>query len=335
MKYGIEELLREGIDRATAGEQLDPSLTARARQRHHRRTITIRTAAVTATAAVAAVAVFAATAGTPQPGLLPARTNAYVLRYTEAALTAAGRGTRIMRAAVTPPPTDLLTEVSAVVPAKPHWTSRRLSSLPIESTISWMYHGRTRTQGFSPSGRLAIEIGPSTATRQAGRQPPPATIVVNPVTRTWYHPLTSLRTYQIRDVTCTNEGVDWLAVSVASESQLTALISKALSCHLFRADGQQVVDGVLARRLAATPALLKQIHGEAGDVGNSVTLWVDPATYLPVRLALSHAGRTDFGWLNPTPANLSLLWVKVPAGLHDVQLPPGALIYWLGLPNKR
>ncbi len=338
MNSGIGEQLREGIERATTGERLDPSLTARARQRHRRRGITIRAAALTGTAAVAAVATFAATAGTgaPQPGgTLPARTSAYIFSHTEAALAAAGQGTLIMRAAVKPPPIAGLAEVAAEGGTRHHRFSLRLSSLPIKNTISWLYHGRTRTQGFTPSGRLAIETGPSMATRPTGPPPSPAIIAVNPATRTWYHPLTPFPTYKIHNITCTNEGVDWLAVSVASERQLTALISKALSCHLFRADGQQVVDGILARRLAATPALMKQIHGEAGDVGKAMTLWVDSASYLPVRLTLSHAEQTDFGWLKPTPANLSLLQVKVPAGFRNVQVPPGAHLFWAGLLTKK
>ncbi len=338
MNSGIGEQLREGIERATTGQRLDPSLTARARQRHRRRAITIRAAALTGTAAVAAAATFAATAGTggTQPaGTLPARTSAYIFSHTEAAVAAAGRGTLIMRAAVKPPPTADLTEAIADGGGtRHHPLSLRLSSLPIKGTVSWLYHGRTRTEGFTPSGRLAIDIGPSVATRPTGPQPPPAIIAVNPVTRTWYHPIVPLRTYKIHDVTCTNEGVDWLAVSLASERQLAALISKALSCHLFRADGQQVVDGILARRLAATPALMKQIHGEAGDVGKTMTLWVDAATYLPVRLALSHAEQTDFAWLKPTPANLALLQVKVPAGFRSVQVPPGAQLFWVGLQPK-
>jgi hypothetical protein len=62
-----------------------------------------------------------------------------------------------------------------------------------------------------------------------------------------------------------------------------------------------------------------------------VTLWVNATTFLPVRVTVSGwliPGRTttDFGWLKPTPANLAMLRVKVPAGLHEVQLPAGSLL---------
>lgn len=334
MSSDIGELLREGIDHATAGEQFHPSLTARARQRHRRRAMTIRAAALTGTAVVTAVAAFAATAGlrgTSQPGTLPARSSAYIFSHTEAALAAAGGGTLIMRVAYKLAPAFGPDEIEALgVGPKHHAYGIRMTSLPIVRTVSWRYHGLTRTQGYTASGRLSAEIGPSTATRPAGPQPPPAMIAVNPVTRTWYHPAIPPKDFQIRDVTCTNESVDWLAVADSDAHRLAGLISKALSCHLFRADGQQVVDGVLARRLTATPALMKQIHGNAGDVGNTATLWIDPRTYLPVRLALSHAEQTDFAWLKPTPANLALLQVKVPAGFRSVQLPVGAQILWLG-----
>jgi hypothetical protein len=101
MNSGIGDLLREGIDRATAGERVPPGLAARARQRHHRRALTVRAAAVTGTAAVAAAAVFAAAAGsgTPPPrgGGLHALTTAYVVGHTERALAAAEQGGFIYR----------------------------------------------------------------------------------------------------------------------------------------------------------------------------------------------------------------------------------------------
>src|SRR6266480_3343872 len=147
MNSGIGEQLREGIERATTGERLAHGLTARARQRHRRRAITIRAAALTGTAAVAAAATFAASAGTgaTQPGgTLPARTSAYIFSHTEAALAAAGHGTLIMRAAVKPPPIIAGLVVIADGVTRHHPFSLRLSSLPIKNTVSWRYHGRAR-----------------------------------------------------------------------------------------------------------------------------------------------------------------------------------------------
>jgi hypothetical protein len=335
MNSNIGELLREGIERAAAGERFHASLTGRARQRHHRRTTTVRAVAVTGTAAVAAVAVFAATAGTggtAQPGgRLPAQTTAYVVGHTERALAAAERGNLIERVTATPPRMIAWTEVTAFgVPTGHNGNVRRLSSLKVVQTTTWSYRGRTRTQGFAPGGRLAIDLGPSTATRPGGPQPPARIIAIDPNAGKWYHPLHSLRGFRPGPLTCTNQGVDWLAADGGGETpaQLTALISKALSCHLFRADGHQIVDGVDALRLAATPRLLRPLRGEAGDIGRGVTLWVNAKSFLPVRLALSPAERADFGWLKPTAANLATLRVSVPAGLHEVRLPAGATVAW-------
>ena len=343
MNSGIGELLREGIERTAAGHRFHPSLTARARQRHRRRTLTIRAAAVTGTAAVAAVAVFAATAGSggaAQPGgQLPAQTTAYVVGHTERALGVAERGNLIERVTATPPRSIAASEVFAlVVPTGRHGNVRRLSSLKIVQTTSWSYRGRTRTRGFAPGGRLAIDLGPSTPTRPTGSQPPARIIAVDPHAGKWYHPLHNPPFFHPGPMSCTNQGVDWLAAGGGGETpaQLTALISKALSCHLFRADGHQVVDGVDALRLTATTALLRQLHGEAWDIGPGVTLWVNAKTFLPVRLVLSPAEHADFGWLEPTAANLAALRVPVPAGLHEVRLPARATVAWAaGSPRAR
>ncbi len=49
----------------------------------------------------------------------------------------------------------------------------------------------------------------------------------------------------------------------------------------------------------------------------TTTWWVDPATYLPVRMLIEGQGMTyqvDYGFLQPTPANIAHLRVTIPAG---------------------
>jgi hypothetical protein len=335
MNSDIGELLRESIERATAGERLHPSLAERARQRHHRRALTVRATAVTGTVAVAAT-VFAATigaSGIPQRagGELSAQTTAYIAAHTERALAAVERGNLIERITSTPPRIIAWSEVAAVVkPSGRKGILHRLSSLKIVRTTSWSYRGRTRAQGFAPDGRLAIDVGPSTATRPSGNQQTPRTIAVDPNAGKWFHPLRMPATFHPGPPTCT-EGVDWLAAGGGqyAPAQFGALITKALSCHLFRAAGHQQVDGVDAARLVATPRLTRQLRGEAGDTGPGATLWVNSETFLPVRLVLGRGdGSADFGWLKPTGANLATLRVHVPAGLHEVRLPVGAMLIW-------
>jgi hypothetical protein len=69
---------------------------------------------------------------------------------------------------------------------------------------------------------------------------------------------------------------------------------------------RQAIDG--------TDAL--KITGNSGQL----TLWVNPATYLPVRLQTGGL-RTDFQWLRPAPAHRAVLNLPVPAGFRQVQPP--------------
>jgi hypothetical protein len=341
MNPDLGELLREGIERATAGERLHPGLAGRARQRHHRRTLTVRAMAVTGTAAVAAAAVFAATAAGSSPqqgGGLPAQATAYVMSHTEQALAAAERGNLVERVTATPP--RIIPWGEVLVVHTPSGKLRRINSLRMVRATSWSYRGRTRTLGFGPGGRVAIDVGPSTAARPRGPQAPPRTIAVDPNARRWFHPFRMLTSVPPGPLTCGNQGADWAAAEGGGQTpaEQTALISKALACHMFRLAGRQHVDGVDAVRLVATPRLLREIHRgkgvkdgrfwEAGVVGPGVTLWVNSKTFLPVRLTLSPGERADFGWLKPTAANLATLIVKIPAGLREVRLPAGATLWW-------
>jgi hypothetical protein len=340
MNSGIGDLLREGIDRATAGERLPPGLAARARQRHRRRALTVRAAAVTGTAAVAAAAVFAATTGgTPAPGGggSPALTTAYVVGRTEQALAAAERGGFIYRVNWVSPWTYLTVDEPMVSghPSK----EVRLNSLKVVRATTWFYRGRTRTEGFAAGGQVAIDLGPSTPTRARGPQPPGRLIAVDPNARQWFHPLHPMPpgTYPVPH-SC-NARDDWLAGGPLSSAQFAVLVKKALSCGQFRADGQQRVNGARALRLAGTPRLLQHLRGdEWGRNGpRAVTLWVNATTFLPVRVTVSgwlipYRTTTDFGWLKPTPANLAMLRVKVPAGMHEVRLPAHSLLLGMARP---
>jgi hypothetical protein len=90
----------------------------------------------------------------------------------------------------------------------------------------------------------------------------------------------------------------------------SAVIRAALNCGVYRADGYQEADGVRAIRLNDT------------YTGTNTTLWIDPATYLPVRAVFTDRGqqvRADFRWLSPTSASLAQLHVAIPAGFRQVK----------------
>jgi hypothetical protein len=85
-------------------------------------------------------------------------------------------------------------------------------------------------------------------------------------------------------------------------------IRSQLACGAYSVAGKQAVDGVDALK----------ITGNSGHL----TLWVNPATYLPMRLRAPGGLQTDFQWLPPTMAHRAMLNVPVPAGFHQVP-PPG------------
>lgn len=90
-----------------------------------------------------------------------------------------------------------------------------------------------------------------------------------------------------------------------------ALVRAELGCGRYTADGRQRVDGIDAIKIAGRNGL--------------AVLWVDPATYLPVRALLAFAQerpQTDFRWLSPAQASLALLNVLVPASFRQVPAPP-------------
>jgi hypothetical protein len=93
----------------------------------------------------------------------------------------------------------------------------------------------------------------------------------------------------------------------------SAYIRQELSCGVYHQDGRQWVDGIDAVKLTGNGHALFP------------TMWIDPATYLPVRAtqAREGAGPTDFRWFAVTAASLAHLKVSVPAGFRQVQPPPG------------
>jgi hypothetical protein len=105
-----------------------------------------------------------------------------------------------------------------------------------------------------------------------------------------------------------------------------AEIRAALSCGHYRLAGHEQVGSVRAIKLVS-----EKVNGPYTE-----TLWVDPATYLPVRLTwhwLDHRAQGpgtltgDFRWVRPTEANLKAVRVTVPGGFkqdHTGGLPvPG------------
>jgi hypothetical protein len=335
MTSDIEELLREGIDRLTAGASAPAGLVERARKSNRRR-VMIRSAvaAGTVVAAVAAAVTVTLAAGGTGPGSAPVRaqTIAVVASRTERALAAAadqgkaiqevqasGRGVSFGLTALnmnytfeTNPPG------SAVVPGV-------LKNVTAQRLVSWTYRGLFLQEGYSATGRLVFHNTNNEVTLHSGRQVAEQYGAAYPA-RTRWRTIIRGQSGPLPPLTCQDDMVPMAYPS------WRASITKVLSCGSFYLGGQQRVDGVEAMTLISKPQ---------PGLDFRETIWVDPSTYLPVRLSVTFLhphGRSsqlveDFRWLEPTKANLAALraairQATIPAGYRTLPanylLLPGA-----------
>ena len=308
MSPNVEELLRQGLDRATADATVPAGLLHRARQHNRRRRQAITAALATGAAAATAAAVIVATSTTgTNPDALHGQTITYVTTHAEQALAqldpsrsievdtlTAGNGDFSFTVLNTTPPT----QGSALVPGV-------LDQVHARSEVDWTYDGLYLQHGYSATGQLVFTaaVGSSGAYGAA-----------YPARVRWHNPLNTGQTGPGNQLTCDNAGTGYPTWKQS--------IAKALSCHLFTLGGDQQIAGVGTIELIGKPVTAEgQTFRE--------TLWVDPKTYLPLRTTTTFtapgkqaATLTDnFRWLSPTKANLGLLHAAkqrslIPAGFR-------------------
>ena len=318
MTSDIEELLREGIDRLTAGAIAPAGLVERARKSNRRR-VMIRSAVAAGTvvaALAAAVTVTLTTGGKGQPGGIPVRaqTIAVVVSRTERALAAvadrgqaiqevqaSGRGVTFGLTALTMNYT-LGTPGSAVVPGV-------LKNVTAQRLVSWTYRGLYLQEGYSATGRLVFHNTNNEVTLPSGRQVAEQYGAAYPA-RTRWRTIVRGQSGPLPPLTCQD--------FPSGYPSWRATLTKVLSCGSFYLGGQQRVDGVEAMTLISKPQ---------PGLDFRETIWVDPSTYLPVRVSVTIGhphGRSnqlvdDFRWLEPTKANLATLH----AAIRQATIPAG------------
>jgi hypothetical protein len=294
MGTDLEQALREGMDRFTEPVTAPAGLAVRAyRQRRRRRFARRATAAGTATAAIAAAVALSLGHGSPARPPRQAQTAAVVLRQVEAAVGAnviehSDTALSASRQSVI----DLVWGDGVSVMPGSRWAVTRLEA--------WSYGHRYLMAGYTAGGqRVVDETGTVTGTRLT------ATNVIYPV-RQWSHRITTVTSGD----SCPAYGP---LLDLTPPGGWPAAIRALLACGGFRIAGRQTVNGVNA---------IKVTDAYAG--GSHETLWVDPASYLPVRMELvlapGFAERSDISWLRPTARNLAALTISVPAGFR--QVPP-------------
>lgn len=307
MTNGIEELLREGFDRLTADARAPAGMVGRAQRRNRQRRAASLSAAAAGTAVVAAAAVITVAIVPQRSSPAPrVQTIAYVTTRAQHALagvaqgkaieevgSAARNGTFGFMVITMAPSREQNAAGSAVLPGV-------LGSVKAQRMTSWFYRGLRVQEGFSATGKLVFTSSIGTVTSPDGKQVPGAYGAAYPARTRWLSPLVGPNG-GLPKLTCSN------AFFGPASPRLRATILKALSCKLFTLGGHQQVGGVNAIRLVLKPQPGLPVRE---------TIWLDPATYLPLRTSaafLAAHGQVsllvqDYRWLPPTKANL--------AGLH-------------------
>jgi len=289
----FEDRLREEMRYATADVPAPAGLVRRAR-RSRRRRLAVRTTAAAATAAAVAAAVIVSNGAAGAPGIY---TTGYVVRHVESALDTAAAAHDIA----------YLRSVNG-------------------SMRAWLYDGpqgpTERSESFSPSGQLRTEVG--TTVTPAGLE---HQTVVDFGTRTWWRQSLQEWMPPAGQPSCSFP----LYLNLRTLPVLTTDIRNALACGELTNAGTVRVDGITALKLVSVRTLAVTVLNQGPPFPATLdwTLWVDPASYLPVRFGyVSTDPRLkdgqpgfDIRWLPPTSANLAQLTMTIPPGFTQVAPP--------------
>ena len=302
MSTELEQRLRADMEQATQGVRVPPGLARKAYRHHHRRTMTIR--AVTAAGAAAVLiagtltvagvtGAFGRPAGGPQ-----ARTTAYVISRVERALSAPGM-TSVIAYTRTMYPAGITLQP---VPGGVNGSGGPGGSAPKEGDyeLLWANLHTTKRSVFTATGRHLFD---EQITIRNGSL---ATTAVNYTSHTWWTAQSPRPAVTgPASASCLPGGGIRLS---GGRNAWPDFIRAQVACGAYTMVGKQAVGGADALK----------ITGSSGHL----TLWVNPVTYLPMRLKAPGGLQTDFQWLPPTPAHRAMLSMPVPAGFH--QVPPPA-----------
>jgi hypothetical protein len=181
----------------------------------------------------------------------------------------------------------------------------------------WSYRGQLREQGLDAAGKPVFDASSTTVQSPAGSR-----TVMNVsgtgadyTSRTWWRSSLQLSLPAAGGQTACASA--FLPAPVGTTLDWAAAIRTALSCGHFQMAGHEQIGTVNAIKLVSAKV----------DGPYTETLWVDPQTYLPIRLTWHWLDQRaqgpgtltgDFRWVQPTQANLGALRVTAPAGFKQV-----------------
>jgi hypothetical protein len=299
MNTDVEDMLRQGMLRYAADLHAPAGMVREAQRRRGRRLalrLVTAGAALAACAAAVVAVVFAGLPGAHQnsSGPTPSVDTAYVTKRVASALSGAG-----------------LAEIAQMTVT---------SSGPVGTRTAkeWSYGDQWRSVVYSSPGQPVFEEGGASSTYT----------LVNYSARTWGRQRgvvgqtepPSQQTGCVRAAAALSLLLrPGIGLSAGSPSaSVVQLLRTAISCGTLAEAGQQRVDGIEATKLTSSSGSLI-----------SETIWVNPTTYLPVRVVIRAAAGSsviqqaaDITWLKPTARNQAALTVSIPAGFRQVLFGP-------------
>jgi hypothetical protein len=301
MNTELEQQLRADMEHATRDVRVPPGLALKAYRHYHKRAITTRAAAAAGAAAVltaGALSVAEVTGAFGQPaGGAQVRTTAYVISRVERALSAPNMANMVAYTRTVYPAGVTLRPVPGGVNGSggPAAGSSRAGAYE----ALWAYHRSSKLSSFTASGQRVFDERITVGKRSM------ATTVVAYTSHTWW------RAQSARPEVASSASPGCLPGGQVrlngSANAWPDFIHSQLACGAYTVAGKQDLGGVEALK----------ITGSSGQL----TLWVNPRTYLPIRLQQLGPVQVNFQWLAPTRANLAMLNMPVPASFHQV-VPP-------------
>ena len=183
------------------------------------------------------------------------------------------------------------------------------SSLGVGVMVAWSYQGTTEISAFAPGGQRVF----TAETASGGTGKPAQEVAVLYGDATWWRAMLPESNRQARTPPACGRGV-----VIGPGGWTAALIRSQLSCGSIQAGRQRDYQiGPIAPGRELDGADTVKLTASNGTV-----LWVNPRTYLPVRVVSGggELAQIDFRWLPASPVNLARLRMPIPAGFR--QIPP-------------
>jgi hypothetical protein len=302
MNTELEQRLRADMERATWDVRVPPGLAVKAYQHYQKRTRTTRAVAAAGAAAVLAAGTltvaevtgaFGRTTSGPQ-----VRTTAYVISRVEGAVSARDLANMVAYTRTVYPAGTTLQPVPGGVTGSGGPGARSSGGSGYE--LLWAYHHATKLSAFTAAGHRVFDE------RLAVGKQSIATTVLTYASHTWWTTQSARPAGNgSASAGCLPGGQ--IRLSGGTANAWPDFIRSQLACGGYTVAGKQALSGVDALR----------ITGNSGHF----TLWVNPVTYLPMRLEAGGLVQINFQWLRPTAANLAMLNMSIPASFHQVAPP--------------